>query len=74
MVRLNGEIYNNEIKYSYFDYMFNKNKNSELKLTFLDLGLFLKNTDISDKFISGNGDIIFLLDNQLINIIWKIFY
>ena len=26
--------------------------------------MFLKNTDISDKFILGNGDIIFLLDNQ----------
>ena len=35
-----------------------------LKLTFLDFGLFLKNIDVSDKFISGNGDIIFKLDNQ----------
>ena len=59
MIRLNGKIYDNKIEHSYFDYIFNKNINSELKLTFLDFGLFLKSTDISDKFIAGNGDIVF---------------
>ena len=56
MVRLNGEIYDNKKEHTYFSYILNKNKNSELKLTFIDFGLFLKNTEISDKFISGNGD------------------
>ena len=42
MVRLNGKIYDNKKEHSYFDYIYNKNKNSELKLTFLDFGLFLK--------------------------------
>jgi hypothetical protein len=64
MVRLNGKIYDNKKEHSYFNYILHKNKNSELKLTFLDFGLFLKNSEISDKFISGNGDIIFYLDNQ----------
>ena len=64
MVRLNGEIYDNKKEHTYFSYILNKNKNSELKLTFIDSGLFLKNTEISDKFISGNGELVFLLDNQ----------
>ena len=40
MVRLNGKIYDNKKEYSYFNYILNKNKNSELKLTFLDFGYF----------------------------------
>ena len=35
-----------------------------LKLTFLDFGLIFEKFEISDKFISGNGDVVFLLDNQ----------
>ena len=44
--------------------MLNKKTNSELKLTFVDFGLFLKNLDISDKFIKGNGDVVFSINNQ----------
>ena len=32
MVRLNGKIYDNKKEHSYFNYILNKNKNSELKI------------------------------------------
>ena len=64
IIRLNGDTYYNEKKSSFFSYMLNKKTNSELKLTFVDFGLFLKNLGISDKFIKGNGDVVFSLNNQ----------
>ena len=63
IVRLNGQILHNEIKYAYFKYILNKKENSEFKLTFLNFGLFMKNMEVSDKFILGSGDIVFSLDN-----------
>ncbi len=63
IVRLNGQILHNEIKYASFKYILNKKENSELKLTFLNFGLFMKNMEVSDKFILGSGDIVFSLDN-----------
>ncbi|MDC3024025.1 DUF3971 domain-containing protein [Alphaproteobacteria bacterium] len=69
ILKLNGEIFDNKKKYSYFDYFPEKTENNILKLTFLDFGLFLKNINASDKFIAGKGDILFELDNQTNDIV-----
>ncbi len=64
IIRLNGDTYYNEKKSSFFSYMLNRKTNSDLKLTFVDFGLFLKSLGISDKFIMGYGDMVFSLNNQ----------
>jgi hypothetical protein len=67
---IKGELLYNSKPYVYFrDIVYQEKKFKKIFFKFDDLGLFLKEIDLSDSFIRGNGDVFLIIDNENLSII-----